>query len=91
MLAIDTAALVVLIPLTIASVTSSVVTIINAFKNKETADITRDIQHQVTTINGRSLAQLGDATESRRIEALPHKDRTEADEEHLEVAPAPDE
>lgn len=84
MLAIETAALAVLIPLTIASITSSVVTIINSFR-------TKDIQTQVTTINGRTLAQLSDANESRRIEALPKVERTEADDEHLEVAPAPDE
>ena len=84
MLAIEVSDLVILIPLTITSVTGSIVTIIAALK-------TKDIQKQVTTINGRTLAQLGDATESRRIHDLPVEEWSEADIEHLQVVPNPDE
>lgn len=79
----DTSDLVILIPLTITSLTGSIITIIAALKTKE-------IQKQVTTINGRTLAQLGDAIETRRIEALPKDEITDADIEHLNQAPDPD-
>lgn len=49
--------------------------------------IAADVQHQVTTINGRTLAQLGDAIETRRVEAIPPADRTAQEDEHVAVVP----
>lgn len=39
---------------------------------------------EVTTINGSTLAMLGDATETRRIDEIPVGDRTVAEQHHIE-------
>jgi len=63
--------------------------IISARTHKAVAEVRTEVQ----TINGRSLAQLADATEGRRIEAdVAIADRTESDQhyvDHLNEKPKP--
>lgn len=49
--------------------------------------IAADVQQQVTTINGRTIAQLSDDTETRRIERILPVDRTTAEKEHVSAVP----
>lgn len=64
----------------VSAISAAVIGIITAWRSGQ-------IKKEVTTINGRSLAQLGDATETRRIERLPLSLVTAEDEEHLHAAP----
>jgi hypothetical protein len=47
------------------------------------------VKHLVSTRNALTLGELGDATETRRIEALAPDDRTAAEREHMHDAPLP--
>lgn len=49
--------------------------------------ITNHVDEQVTAINGKSLAQLGDAQETRRIEDIPEANRTAEEKLHVAVVP----
>ena len=54
------------------------------------AAVARDTNQQVTTMNGKSIAQLGDAAETRRIQDLAQVDRTAQDVQHLSDIPNAD-
>lgn len=49
------------------------------------------VAHEITTLNGSTLAMLGDATESRRISHIPEGDRTTAEQAHVDRIPDPPE
>lgn len=65
----------------IAAITAAIVTSIGAWK-------TGAVQREVQTFNGRTMAQLADAAETRRVYNIHPDDRTEADQEHIHVVPA---
>jgi hypothetical protein len=45
--------------------------------------VVKDVQAQVTTINNQTAAQLLDANETRRIEAVPLEERSKTDRSHM--------
>ena len=45
--------------------------------------VVKDVQMQVTTLNNQTAAQLLDANETRRIEAIPLEERTKVDRSHI--------
>ena len=45
---------------------------------------TKEVLTEVKTANNKTLAQLADAVETRRIDAVPEGERTVSDQEHLE-------
>jgi len=51
------------------------------------ATVLDDISRQVTTLNGKTLADLADAIESRRVDLIPEAERTPAEAEHVDVVP----
>lgn len=44
---------------------------------------TGKIQHEVKTMNEMTLGQLGEASETRRIEGIPEGDRTAREDRHM--------
>lgn len=46
-----------------------------------------EVAHEVHTLNSLTLGQASDATESRRIEAIPAADRTAAEAHHVGDVP----
>lgn len=46
-----------------------------------------EVAHEVHTLNNLTLGQASDATESRRIEAIPAADRTAAEAHHVSDVP----
>lgn len=57
-------------------------TLLNARRIKE-------VKHEVKTANSLTLAQLGDATETRRIDEIPPGDRTSDEKEHIDTVDRP--
>lgn len=49
-----------------------------------------DTHHQVVTLNEKPLGQLAAEGETRRIEDIPHDDRTAVEQRHIDDSPAPD-
>lgn len=45
------------------------------------------VEHEVTTLNGLTMANLADATETRRIEQVADDERTDRDRRHLRDIP----
>lgn len=48
---------------------------------------TRAVYDEIRTADGKSLAELADAVESRRVVEIPEEDRTVAEDVHLLVIP----
>lgn len=46
-----------------------------------------ELRTQVVTLNGLTIGQLGADAETRRIEGIPHAERTRMEQEHLTRAP----
>lgn len=72
----------------IALVITALATLKNGKKTDAVHMIAADVQQQVTTINGRTLANLADDNETRRIDAIPKAEQTQGEKEHVEVAPS---
>lgn len=48
------------------------------------------VGHELATLNGSTVGQLADADETRRVEAIPVKDRTPGEAEHIAIVPPPE-
>ncbi len=59
--------------------------LINFFATRKVDRNVKGIKDEVTTINGKTIAQLLDAIETRRITKLPRSSRTGGEKEHLDV------
>lgn len=46
-----------------------------------------EVHTEIKTANGLSLAQLGDNTETRRIDKIPKSEQTDGEKEHLSEVP----
>jgi len=58
-------------------------------RTKDIGATVAKVADEVTTLNGSTLAMLGDAGETRRIDAIPTGDRTAAEIEHVATVPDP--
>lgn len=61
-----------------------ILTFLQSRANKVTID---DVHKQVATLNESTVGQLAAAVETRRVEAIPHDERTAKEERHVESAP----
>lgn len=68
----------------IAAIGSSIASVIAAAAGLVAARRTRRVEHEVRTMNELSLGQLGEAQETRRVEAIEPQDRTARETRHLE-------
>lgn len=64
-----------------------VLTYIQSRSNKRTID---DVKEQVVTLNESTIGQLAANTETRRVEAITHDDRTAQEQRHVDTAPPDD-
>jgi len=46
-----------------------------------------EVHAEVKTANALKLGEMADATETRRVEEIPEKDRTEAEQAHFDLVP----
>jgi hypothetical protein len=47
----------------------------------------KQVHEEVKTANALKLGELADATETRRVQNIPHEDRTQAEQEHIDAVP----
>lgn len=74
----------------LALLLTAVTSLIGVIGTMITARRVSKVQHEVTTLNGLTAANLLDAAETRRIERVAERDRTPGDREHLAEVPDPD-
>ena len=48
----------------------------------------KEVKDEVKSSNAQTLAQLADATETRRIDTIPPADRTPQERDHIQKSPA---
>lgn len=80
----DTALVISAVGLFVTTTTAAVVSVLTFLLAKE-------VKTEVKTMNGLTIAQMADATETRRVDAIPPADRSEIEQEHIEVLPIPEE
>lgn len=61
-----------------------------AYATHHTKKITAVIAKGIDTLNDKQPGQLLAETETRRIEEIPHDERTASEQHHLDTAPLPD-
>lgn len=64
-----------------------VFTAIQAYRNGK---VVQQVHQEVRTLNETPIGQLAAATETRRVEALAHDDRTAREQRHVDEAPPND-
>ncbi len=58
---------------------------------EQMASIIADTHAQVTTLNGRTIGELADATETRRVGDIPTVERSPSEAQHIATIPLPPE
>lgn len=71
----------------LAALIASAPPTIIGWRNKRTID---DTHRQVQTLNESTIGQLAANTETRRVEAIDHDDRTALEQRHVDDAPPPE-
>lgn len=61
----------------------------HAIVTDSTRLIAADTNREVKTMNGQTIAELADASESRRIDEIRPAERTSAEDEHIATVPEP--
>lgn len=92
MLAVDVASVLAIVGGITVSLSTLIAAVFAGMAALRVARVETKVDHvhsEVQTINGRSLAQLADAGETRRIEGIPVADRTDQEQHHVDVVPDP--
>lgn len=77
------------IALLVSSITALVTVVLTHRKVGRVQVTVAKVADEVTTLNGSTLAMLGDADESRRIASIPIDDRTPGEQLHVDTVPEP--
>ncbi len=91
--ATDTALILGAIAAIIVAISGAIAQMVNSYilvrgQSKIAAKVD-DVHHEVTTLNGKTIAVIADEGETRRIENIPEDDRSVADQAHLDAMPTP--